>query len=323
MSWKDPGRQEDGPAGEAAPQVMPRADDEAADGEPAGGMFGRCGLARRIQAVAHGIVGSLPRALRGHAAVPYDAENLSRLTEAMTAWTRGSHLGAEEFAERFFGYAAEELLLEKLHSAALDVVLAISHSELREAADKVAAVMQAIGLDRWPRVLADAQQRARDPATVAAIERLRGPSDVQTAARRRDGRMVASFGTQVADPRGGIAGSDASPAMPRVARAATSRGGRTDAGAIIAPNGTGGRAVQQAALDSGAGRQGGRPMPPAAAIAPGTRRRPDQGATPVETCPVCREDGNQQRLTGSRDCSGFGHPDCLRSSVGPSVVSRT
>ena len=35
-------------------------------------------------------------------------------------------------------------------------------ADLREAAEKVANAMQAIGLDRWPRFLADAQVRARE-----------------------------------------------------------------------------------------------------------------------------------------------------------------
>ena len=102
---------------------------------------------------------------------------MQRLTEAMTAWSRGSHFGGEEFAERFFGGASDDLMLEQLHEAALDVVLATGHDELREATEKVAAFMQTIGLDRWPRVLAEARDRACDPQTVAAIERDRTPRD--------------------------------------------------------------------------------------------------------------------------------------------------
>ena len=140
-------------------------------------IFGRNGLAQRIQAVAHGAVGALPQALRARAAAQYDAGNLDRLTEAMTAWSRGTKLGVDEFAERFFGRAADDPGVEQLHRAALDVGLAQSHAELREASDQLADAMQAIGLDRWPQFLANAQERARDPATVAAVEKSRQPSD--------------------------------------------------------------------------------------------------------------------------------------------------
>jgi hypothetical protein len=39
--------------------------------------------------------------------------------------------------------------------------------------------MKAVGLDSWPRFVADAQARARDPATVAAIEKSLQPPDLK------------------------------------------------------------------------------------------------------------------------------------------------
>ena len=106
-----------------------------------------------------------------------DAGNLARLTEAMTAWIGGTRLSNAEFADRFFGRAANDPIAEKLHDAALDVGLATGHTELRDAAEKVADAMKAIGLDSWPSFLADAQDRARDPGTVAAVEKSRRPPD--------------------------------------------------------------------------------------------------------------------------------------------------
>jgi len=86
-------------------------------------------------------------------------------------------LSNAEFADRFFGRAANDPVAENLHDAALDVGLATSHAELGEAAAKVADAMKAIGLDSWPRFLADAQDRARDPGTIAAIDKSRRPPD--------------------------------------------------------------------------------------------------------------------------------------------------
>jgi len=55
--------------------------------------------------------------------------------------------------------------------------MATSHAALGAAAGKVAAAMAEVGLDRWPRFVADDQERARDPATLAAVEQSRRPPE--------------------------------------------------------------------------------------------------------------------------------------------------
>jgi hypothetical protein len=171
VSWEDQGRDDLGRFGDGKAPEKPK------DTSGGGGMFGLGGISQRIQAVGHGTVGALPQALRARASAQYDAGNLARLTEAMTAWIGGTRLSNAEFADRFFGRTADDPVAEKLHDAALDVGLATSHAELREAAEKVADAMKAVGLDSWPRFLADAQDRARDPETVAAVEKSRRPPD--------------------------------------------------------------------------------------------------------------------------------------------------
>jgi hypothetical protein len=170
VSWEDQGRQEHGWFGDG------KGPDRPKDASGSRGVFDLGGV-QRIQAVAHGAIGALPQALRARAAAQYDAGNLARLTEAMTAWSNGTRLSKSEFADRFFGRTADDPVVRRLHDATLNVGLATSHADLREAAEKVANAMQTVGLDRWPRFLADAQQRARDPATVAAIEKSRQPPD--------------------------------------------------------------------------------------------------------------------------------------------------
>jgi hypothetical protein len=83
--------------------------------------------------------------------------------------------------------------------------LATSHAELREAAEKVASAMQAVGLDRWPRFLADAQERARDPATVAAIEKSGQPADPGRDAIRPVYPLETLLGIGAAGIAGGAA----------------------------------------------------------------------------------------------------------------------
>ena len=174
MSWEDQGRQEHGWFGSGkGPERLPDAS--------GGGMFGLGGRAERIQAFAYGTIGALPHALRARATAQYASGNLARLTEAMTAWSSGTTLSNAEFADRFFGRAADDPVVAKLHDAARDVGSATSHAELREGSEKVANAMQVVGLDSWPRFIADAGRRARDPATVAAIENSR-----QSAARTAD-----------------------------------------------------------------------------------------------------------------------------------------
>lgn len=107
----------------------------------------------------------------GQAEAQYRNGTLGRLTEAMTAWMDGVRLERTEFAERFFGRSADDSIVQKLHGAALDASLATNHADLAEAAGKVAEAMRSVGLDTWPRFVADAQARARDPATVEAVEK--------------------------------------------------------------------------------------------------------------------------------------------------------
>ncbi len=171
MNWKEQGRQEHGWFGDGK---GPEKSDYATG---TGGMFGFGGLAQRIQAVAYGTVGTLPQALRARAAAQYGAGNLARLTEAMTAWSGATQLSDAEFSDRFFGRTADGPVAENLRDAAYDVGRATSHAELREASEKVANAMRAVGFDSWPRFLADAQDRARDPETVAAVEKSRRSPD--------------------------------------------------------------------------------------------------------------------------------------------------
>ncbi len=120
----------------------------------------------------------LPASFRTRAAAQYSAGTLSRLTDVIAAWCRGIKLGDAAFAERFFGRTPDDAVVEKLHGAALDIGLATNHGELREASEQLAEAIRLIGLDRWPRFLADAAERAHDPATIAAIEKSRQPPDL-------------------------------------------------------------------------------------------------------------------------------------------------
>ncbi len=172
MSWEDQGRQEHGWFGSG---TAPKTDQEG--GSPGTGLFGTGGLDRRIQAVIYGATGALPASARRHPSAQPSGAGFERLTGLMKVWGRGARMGMASFAEHFFGRAADDPVAARLHNAAMTANLAQSHAELREAANDLAAAQQAVGLDRWSAFMADAAQRASDPATTAAIERSEQPPD--------------------------------------------------------------------------------------------------------------------------------------------------
>lgn len=137
-----------------------------------------------ILALAFGAVAALTPAQRGRAKAQFQGTNLSRFRDSMTAWMRGVRMDPAMFADRFFGRDGEDPVAQILHRAALDAGLAKSPAEFAQAARGVADAMKAVGLDRWARFIADAQSRARDPATVAAIDKsLRPPDPARDAIR--------------------------------------------------------------------------------------------------------------------------------------------
>ena len=66
MSWDDQGRQEHGWFGFGKGPERPK------NASNSGDVLGVGGIAQRIRAVAHGVIGSLPQALRARAEAQYD-----------------------------------------------------------------------------------------------------------------------------------------------------------------------------------------------------------------------------------------------------------
>ena len=88
----------------------------------------------------------------------------------MTAWLRATAFSQAAFASRLFGRSADDPVVQDLHDAALCAATATTHDDLRDASGKLARAMEGVGIDRWPGFVADAQQRARNPATLAALK---------------------------------------------------------------------------------------------------------------------------------------------------------
>ncbi|MDR3472203.1 MAG: hypothetical protein P4M09_10995 [Devosia sp.] len=138
-------------------------------GDDGGDLFGPAEIGERIAAVAQGAIGALPAELRARAAARNDPATLEALTAVMTAWARAGGLDHAEFAERFLGRSAEDPVAGDLRATAMGAETAKSHADLAETAGHLTDAMRAIGIDRWQSFVADAAERAKDPATLAVV----------------------------------------------------------------------------------------------------------------------------------------------------------
>lgn len=98
----------------------------------------------------------------------------------------------------------------KLRRVAQSADLAKRQSELRDAASDLASGIQQVGLDRWARFLDDAERRADNPATAAAVEKSRQPTTPGKDAIRPVPfgpveALLAAGGVAAAAVKGGIA----------------------------------------------------------------------------------------------------------------------
>lgn len=198
MSWRDQGRQYHMWFGSGT------APDRGVDLAPDPSVTGKSADERAL-ALAYGAIAALPVSLRVRAEAQYQHGTLPRLKEASTAWIRGTRLNQAAFAARFFGREADGPVVRNLHAAALGAATATSHADIRDAAGKLADAIKIVGIDRWPRFVADASERARDPATQAAIETSRQPPDPARDAIRPVYPIEIAIGVATVGIAGGAA----------------------------------------------------------------------------------------------------------------------
>ena len=204
MSWEDQGRQYHMWFGHGT------AGNKATKAAPGSSVVGQS-TADRVLALAYGALASLPTAHRGQAEAQYHNGTLPRLKEAVTAWMRGTALNQSAFAGRFFGRNADDPVVRSLHSAVLRAATATSHDDLRDAASKLAEAMETVGIQRSG-FIADAVQRARHPATQAAIEKSRQPPKPAANGQQRTERCGRRNRREACDH--GQAGRQAERAAP-------------------------------------------------------------------------------------------------------------
>jgi hypothetical protein len=155
-------------------------------------------LPARLTAVIHGALGALKRSARAQAESQLRSGLLPRLTEAMTAWAQGSLLDAHSFAYHFFHRDADDQVVTSLRDAAVGAAMATRQDELAAGSKHLADAMTAEGLDTWPRFVAQALERARNPATLAAVAKSLQPVIRVAAAVGKPTSGSAGSGTKLA-----------------------------------------------------------------------------------------------------------------------------
>ena len=173
--WIHQGRQEHGWFGHGSGP----GDDPGQETRDAGsgGLFVRHSVGERIDYVAHSVVGHLARSDRWHVAAAFDGRALDRLRTVAVVWAGAAGLSRDEFRERLLDPGTGDATVDRLRRAARGMVAARGHEALAEAGKDLSDAARQIGLERWPRFVADAETRA-----MAAVSRGDAPGVLKASA---------------------------------------------------------------------------------------------------------------------------------------------
>ena len=138
------------------------APNDEKEGAPAasGSLFDPLGIGQRIDYVAVSVIGHVARQDRGRWESSLSQTGRERLKTAVAAWYGASRLSRDAFRERLLDLYTSDETVDRLRSAARGIVEARTHAELGAAGVDLAAAVQTLGVERWPRYLADADRRA-------------------------------------------------------------------------------------------------------------------------------------------------------------------
>lgn len=174
MNWEDQGRQQHGWFGDGKGPTTDTATSASDADSPS----------KRMDAVIYCSSVALHRALLGSVAERLIVEERARLNALLITWSHGGDMDRAEFAGKFFGRAASDPVTMALRTAALTAKLSGHPDALRDAGEHLASTMQTVGLGRWRWFLEDAQARANEPSTVAALEKSQKRTDPHNDAIR-------------------------------------------------------------------------------------------------------------------------------------------
>ena len=87
----------------------------------------------------------------------------------MTAWNKAAALSRDAFRQMFLDPDTSDATVDLLRNAASGAALASTTGDLRVAGAALTGAMQRIGLNRWPRYLADAAVRAETAQNIPTV----------------------------------------------------------------------------------------------------------------------------------------------------------
>lgn len=148
--------------------TAPREANEGAAAAP-GSLFDPASIGQRIDWAAQSLIAHVLKADRGNSAAVFDDARLDRLKTVINVWYGASQLGRDAFRARLLDPYTSDDTVDRLRSAARGIVEARTHEALNAAGEDLAAAVQEIGLNRWPRYLAGAEQRAVAAVSSGAV----------------------------------------------------------------------------------------------------------------------------------------------------------
>ncbi len=178
-----------------------------------GGRLGPEQVDGRAAAVTYAAVAAFPRDSRRLADTVWSSGGAARLQRLLPQWAKASRLGPASFAAHSFGRGPDSRVVQALRMAAERTASASGHEDLRAACGHVADAAESVGLGNWNRFLADAEDRADDPATRAAVAAAVPPPSAEPAPAARSKAAAAPV---VPAPGGAPAGVAAEPEHGKV-----------------------------------------------------------------------------------------------------------
>ncbi|MDT7953565.1 MAG: hypothetical protein RQ966_18855 [Acetobacteraceae bacterium] len=143
---------------------------EARDTRPASaGLFNPESAGQRIDYAATKVIGEAPKNERARWERRMAGPGRGSLKTAVAAWYGASGLRTSAFRDRLLDPYTSEELADHLKAAAKGIVTARTYDQLDAASGKLATAAQKVGVDRWPRFLGDAEQRALAAVSENAI----------------------------------------------------------------------------------------------------------------------------------------------------------
>jgi hypothetical protein len=163
--WQFQGRKANGEFGTG---TKPKDDAPSSSDVGGGGKPAPASPGDRFRAAVNGAVGHFDGAERTTYAVRMDQHRINQLAGAMAVWDRSAGLDRDAFRTRFLDPRASDSVVDLLRAAARGAAAqATTQDGLRDAAGQVAAAAKAVGLDNWPRFVADASARTGAAVYVA------------------------------------------------------------------------------------------------------------------------------------------------------------